>query len=464
MLTTLGFNRSLFAIVLLAFVLAVPLQASATYVTFHVGGSGWTCAYGASNGKVVGSYTLGGIDYGFLNSGGVNSSLWEPNAGAETIAWGVSGNNVVGVCDSMDDSLEHAFLYHFDTNTWQILSNPWNNDSTLAFGVSGNQVVGSYIAKDGTTLGFLYNAAADTWTSTKMTLDAAKVTAPHGISADGTVVGGYSTDMNAYHGFIKQPGDIGSYQTIDYPGAYFTEATGISGNYVVGFYRQDLGSLFQGFIYNRTTRVWQSVSGPAGTNNCFLWGIDGSRIVGRADGSGLIYTGWNVTDTSETIGAGGGQSGGSSASVGGAAVTFSSVTSSGLLDVKNAPTSIDDMVNGTSPFGADPINFRIPTGTNDLEVWDVSFSGTFSGAITLTFNYDPTGMSLADQAALCVYHYTGGQWVAMNGSIDVASHTITVQTDSLSPFALGLAVPEPTAVSVLLLGGLAMIRHRRLRA
>jgi hypothetical protein len=105
-------------------------------------------------------------------------------------------------------------------------------------------------------------------------------------------------------------------------------------------------------------------------------------------------------------------------------------------------------------------NFLLPGTVTQL--FDVNYSGTFDGAIELSFNYDPSLLpSGFDEADLRVFHWTGTEWENLGGVVDAANNTITVTTNSLSPFAVA-AVPEPETYA-LLLAGLGLIGWRARR-
>ena len=86
----------------------------------------------------------------------------------------------------------------------------------------------------------------------------------------------------------------------------------------------------------------------------------------------------------------------------------------------------------------DPFTFMTPGGP--AQIWNVSFTGTNSGAIHLTFAYDPTILPPdLDQNALCIYRFKNHTWTKLPGTVDLARHTITVTTPDLSAFALGVS-------------------------
>ncbi|MEM8738611.1 MAG: PEP-CTERM sorting domain-containing protein [Planctomycetota bacterium] len=111
-------------------------------------------------------------------------------------------------------------------------------------------------------------------------------------------------------------------------------------------------------------------------------------------------------------------------------------------------------------------------GINEgFEVWFLDYDGELeeNSEITLTFDYDPADYD--DPTRLIVYHYDddAGVWEELLGELDEDANTITVTTDNLSPFLLGLEgtdvtatipVPEPTTL-VATLGLLGLLQKRR---
>lgn len=139
---------------------------------------------------------------------------------------------------------------------------------------------------------------------------------------------------------------------------------------------------------------------------------------------------------------------------GDAVATFSG-DESGIINITYAVAPADDLPALPTP------DFTAPT--DQLQYWNVGYSGDdITSAVTLSFTYDDTGMTLAQELGLGIYHYHDGLWQLADGTVDPVNNTITIQTDSFSPFALG-NVPEPASgmLALLGLGGLMMSRRRR---
>ena len=95
-------------------------------------------------------------------------------------------------------------------------------------------------------------------------------------------------------------------------------------------------------------------------------------------------------------------------------------------------------------------NFAIPGA---LQLYQLEYDGDLNDATLLvTLGYN-AALLPPDFAAenLKVYHYKNGHWSEIAGTVDALANTITFETDSLSPFALGdaTAVPEPSAFALL---------------
>jgi uncharacterized repeat protein (TIGR02543 family) len=84
--------------------------------------------------------------------------------------------------------------------------------------------------------------------------------------------------------------------------------------------------------------------------------------------------------------------------------------------------------------------FTFQTPSQPAQLWDVSLSGTYSGAVQVDFGYDPTLLPAGfDETELAVYHFSGGTWAKLPGTVDPLAHSIAVSTPTLGVFALGAA-------------------------
>ena len=103
------------------------------------------------------------------------------------------------------------------------------------------------------------------------------------------------------------------------------------------------------------------------------------------------------------------------------------------------------------------------TPGEELQLFEVEYSGSFEGGLTLTFYFDPLQVSGVELGQLHVFHWTGEVWEDLGGTLDPQAHTLTVVTNSLSPFAIGAAVPEPGTWLMALAGLSALALRRRNR-
>lgn len=171
------------------------VQAQYNYTTLNVPGAANTWAYGISGNNVVGTYLNGGSHQGFLYNGSSYTTLSVPGA-SSTEARGISGNNIVGI-------------YCYYPSGYSIYQ------------------------------GFLYNGSS----YTTLSVPGAMYTLAYGIS-DNNIVGTYMTPSGDYHGFLY---DGSSYTTLNVPGATDTYAQGIDGNNIVGWYRDASDNVY-GFL------------------------------------------------------------------------------------------------------------------------------------------------------------------------------------------------------------------------
>lgn len=155
-----------------------------------------------------------------------------------------------------------------------------------------------------------------------------------------------------------------------------------------------------------------------------------------------ILTGTTVSTTSGGNHGTGSCNGGSS-HVGGVDFDIEGVTQDGTFFGEEAEAD-DDEINDRIADGEFVLpNFAEPGGLS--QVWNLQYTGAYTGKIKLVFAYDPALLPAGfDQTKLTIYHYHGGAWEQLIGLVDAVNHTITVTTDSLSPFMLG--VPSANAI------------------
>jgi hypothetical protein len=83
--------------------------------------------------------------------------------------------------------------------------------------------------------------------------------------------------------------------------------------------------------------------------------------------------------------------------------------------------------------------FTFQTPGQPAQIWEVEFSGSYTGSIQVTFGYDPTLLPAGlDEGGLAIYHFTSGLWEKLSGTVDPVTHSIAVSTTTLGSFALGV--------------------------
>jgi probable HAF family extracellular repeat protein len=181
-------------------------------------------------GQVVGNYyTAGSGATGFLYSNGTVTSLFDPNTTAdgpppnigEDIARGINNlGQVVGFYTT--GNVENGFLY--SNGTYTTLDDPASTQNTIPMAINDSgQVVGFIENSDGSRDAFLYSGG--TWTPLAEQLGTNGNAV--GITNSGEIVGTYVDSNHLTHGFIYENG---VYTTFDYPGATQTIISGINNN------------------------------------------------------------------------------------------------------------------------------------------------------------------------------------------------------------------------------------------
>lgn len=161
-----------------------------------------------------------------------------------------------------------------------------------------------------------------------------------------------------------------------------------------------------------------------------------------------ILTGTTVSTGGGGGGGGGGNHGtgscnGGSSHVGGVDFDIEGVENDGTFFGEEAEADDDEIAERIADGEFVLPNFAEPGGLS--QVWNLQYTGTYSGKIKLTFAYDPALLPAGfDQTKLTIYHFHAGAWEQLVGLINPVNHTITVTTDSLSPFMLG--VPTANAI------------------
>ncbi len=158
-----------------------------------------------------------------------------------------------------------------------------------------------------------------------------------------------------------------------------------------------------------------------------------------------LLTGTTVTITggggSHT---GGGSCNGGSQHVGGLDFEFADIQNEGTFFGEYTEADDNELLERENDGEFALPAFEIPGGAV-TQLWNLSYSGSHSGLITLKFHYNPALLPAGyDERQLTIRHFTNGAWEQLVGNVDTVHHIITVTTSSLSPFAL--ATPTANAI------------------
>jgi hypothetical protein len=144
--------------------------------------------------------------------------------------------------------------------------------------------------------------------------------------------------------------------------------------------------------------------------------------------------------TGTKVSAGSGSSGscdGGSSVPGGIDYEFENVESEGTCFSDFARPDQDELAVRIAQGEFSAFTFQPPS--QPAQIWEVSFNGSFTGPVNVSFGYDasllPAGF---DESGLAIYHHTGGSWVKLPGTVNPLTHSINVSTTTLGSFALGV--------------------------
>jgi hypothetical protein len=133
----------------LALLGAAAMAQAQTYTTLddHPLGIGQTIARGISGNNIVGYYTDSSDNvHGFLYNGSTYTTLDDPLGALGTYARGISGNNILGY---YYDSVPKSYGFLYNGSTYTPLNCPLSAHLTVACGIDGNNIVGVYVDSSG---------------------------------------------------------------------------------------------------------------------------------------------------------------------------------------------------------------------------------------------------------------------------------------------------------------------------
>jgi hypothetical protein len=376
----------------------------------------------------VGSDTF---SHALLWNGAANSAvnLQPTTLGSQyyaSFARGVSGNQQVG---DMYGQAEPAAVLWTGTAASEVNLNPISNGAytynsgTVAFGVGGGQEVGYGDFSQGGPYShaLLWRGTAASYVD----LNPAGYSNTTAVATNGSIQAGYSS---AYIGNAPEPT----------PYAMMWSGTAASA--------VSLQPLLPSYL---TASVANSID-AAGDVFGVAYDTSGAMHSVEWIAPPHIATGTASGGSNQSVVAAG-----RSPTAGNVQVVFST-TSGGTLTNTNSlltPSGLGSNI-GT-------VNFELPTSDGLAQTWDLVYTGTFTGSATVTFHYDLSDLSPSiDPTDLQIEHYTNGQWVSLSGIVNPIADTITVSTNSFSPFVLA-ALPEPGSLMILAGGGLLLLRRRQ---
>ncbi|MBN2563695.1 MAG: hypothetical protein JXQ75_22485 [Phycisphaerae bacterium] len=198
------------------------------------------------------------------------TTLDHPDGTYGTFCTGIDGDFVVGYyCPEIGES--HGFLYDRSSGTWTSLDYP-GAATTCPQGIDGDRIVGWYSMGPGNpNQAFLYDCSSSTWTTVATPGD------PYGIEGD-TIVGA-GADWLGYQYDIPSS----SYTEAGVPGTFWVEFHGISGDNIVGWYKQPgdpYGIELHGFRYDGVDWTLTDYDFPVQTADTYPTDIDGDKTVG----------------------------------------------------------------------------------------------------------------------------------------------------------------------------------------
>ena len=230
------------------------------------------------------------------------------------------------------------------------------------------------------------------------------------------------------------------------PATVVTAAASVAGTLIADFtnYTPVTGDTFDlvtGFA--EVTGTFDSVS-IVGLTPDFQYSLayDDGTVRLTADSNGVAA---EPGSTSTEIDASG--IGGSSGVAGGVAVLFDD-TPGGIL------TSLHRHRDG-STLGDDPFLPPLPDGLRiagsvEAQYWDVSYDGTSTGFVHVTFCYDEDLLGDDDERTLTLHHHNGSDWDDLEIlDRDATANTLSVRVTGFSPFFLsgGEPVGDPTTLT-----------------
>ena len=207
-----------------------------TYTSFdHPSGDQGTELHGIDGNTLLGFYNN---STAFLYDGSTYTDIGGPPGALIARVSGIHGNQFAGFYVDSGSYQFHGFVYN--GSNYVAIDDPAATDGSFATGVSDTQVVGNYFTDPTTTHGFTFDGA----NYTTVDFPGAVQTSVLGVSGN-LLYGSYNNNDTIRHGFVKTDT---AYISVDDPSASGdTTVNGVTLNddtslTVVGTYTDDLGA------------------------------------------------------------------------------------------------------------------------------------------------------------------------------------------------------------------------------
>lgn len=281
---------------------SLTLADTYSYATIDFPGASQTVIAGVNNsGQLVGGYQSADQSrHGFLDVGGVFTTIDDPNATSGSEATGINNlGQIVGAYNLNTPETghifegAHGFLYNQGTMTFSPIDDPTagvTNTTPTKINDSGD-IVGVY-RTGGPGNGFLYTGGTMTYST--VNFPGQNGTHDNGINNMGQIVGQYKDSMGLHHGFLD---NSGTFTTIDFPGSTETILTAINNlGVMIGNYKTAQNAIL-GFVDNAGSFTTIAVPGAITTE---AYGInDQGDIVGTYEDQAGVFHGFEAEPVPE---------------------------------------------------------------------------------------------------------------------------------------------------------------------
>lgn len=162
----------------------------------------------------------------------------------------------------------------------------------------------------------------------------------------------------------------------------------------------------------------------------------GALAAGQSASLDVLLTLRTGTRVNPGAGSAGGCNGGSSVP-GGVNYEFEQVSTEGSCFGEYSSADENEIAVRIAQGEFGPFTFLTPGWP--AQIWELEFSGVFSGSVLLTFGYDPLLLPAGfDESALSIYQFKADAWHKLTSTVNPLLNTISVAVAELGAFALGV--------------------------